>query len=198
MPAGQIAAVILAAGQSSRMGCNKLVLEIDGKPMLRHVAEAAIASRACRVVAVLGKLEIVAPALDGLDIALVENPDFHTGMSSSIRAGIAALPDTIAGALILLGDMPAISPPVIDRVIARFGAADAPAICVATYDGRRGHPVIFARHYFPELLKLESDVGARSILAEHADRVYEIESDDDSPLIDLDTPEALAAFRARK
>jgi molybdenum cofactor cytidylyltransferase len=197
MPRSQVAAVILAAGQSSRMGCNKLILEIEGKPMLRHVAEAAIASLAHPVVAVLGnESAIVVRALEGIDVAIVENPDFQTGMGSSIRAGIAALPETSEAALILLGDMPAISPPFIDRMVVAFDAADARAICVATYNGRRGHPVLFARRYFPDLLKLEGDVGARRIIAENSTDVFEVESDSDGPLVDIDTPDALAAFRA--
>jgi molybdenum cofactor cytidylyltransferase len=193
---GGIAAVILAAGKSSRMGSNKLVLEINGRPMLRHVAEAAIASRARPVVAVLGNdSAAVATTLEGLDIVLLENPDFRDGLSASIRIGIAALPETVAGALILLGDMPAISPGLIDRVIEAFDGSGG-SICVATHNTQRGHPVLFARRYFPEFLKLEGDVGARGVIETHADYVLEIETEDDGPLVDIDTPDALAEFRA--
>jgi len=200
MPRGQIAAVILAAGQSSRMGTNKLVLEIAGKPMLRRVAEAAIASRAHPVVAVLGNdFPDVARTLDGLDVVLVDSPDFRDGISSSLRAGIAALPESVGGAMILLGDMPAMSASLIDRMIAAFDTAKGDAIiCVATHNGRRGHPVLFACCYFPDILKLEGDVGARCVIEDHPDYVCEVEADDDAPHIDIDTPDALAAFRAQK
>jgi molybdenum cofactor cytidylyltransferase len=181
------------------MGCNKLVLEIDGKSMLRHVAEAAIASRAHPITVVVGsESAIVVRALEGIDVAIVDNPDFRTGMSSSISAGIAALPDTSEAALILLADMAAISAPLIDRMVAAFDAADSRAICVATYNGRIGHPVLFARRYFPDLLRLEGDVGARAVVAMHGAFVCEVEAEDEAPLIDIDTPEALAGFRARK
>ncbi len=191
-----VAAVILAAGQSSRMGANKLILEIDGKPMVRHVAEAAVASRARPVMAVVGhEAATVMGVLDGLDITFVENPHFREGMSSSLRAGVATLPQSVSGALILLGDMPEIAPSLIDDMIA---ATDERAICVATHKGRRGHPVLFGRHYFPDLLKLDGDVGARNIMARHAACVVEIAADNAAPLLDIDTPDALTAFRARR
>ncbi len=194
-----VAAVILAAGQSSRMGCNKLVLEIDGKPMLRHVADAAVGSLARPVVAVLGGGSAGAfPALEGLDVVVVRNMDFCSGMSSSIRAGIAALPETSDAALILLGDMPAISSFLIDRMTTAFDPAKGRDICVATHKGQHGHPVLFARHYFPELLTLEGDVGARRIVEKHAAFVCAVEAGDDGPLVDIDTPAALAAFQAQQ
>ncbi|HEX4159548.1 MAG TPA: nucleotidyltransferase family protein [Rhizomicrobium sp.] len=197
MPRSRVAAVILAAGQSSRMGCNKLVLEIGGKPMLRHVAEAANTSRAHPVVAVVGNdSAIVIRTLEGLDVVIVENPAFGIGMSSSIRAGIAALPQTIDAALILLGDMPAVSPLFIDKMIDEFESANGREICLAAHNGRHGHPVLFARRYFPNLLKLDGDVGARSVVAEYSTDVFEVESDGNGPLVDIDTPGALATFRA--
>jgi molybdenum cofactor cytidylyltransferase len=193
----RIAAVVLAAGLSSRMGANKLLAEVGGKPMVRHAVEAARASAADPVILVTGNnSEAVRNAAGSGAATIVENPDFSKGLSTSLRSGLSALPADCDGVLILLGDMPGVSTALIDRLIAAFDPSEDRAICVATRHGKRGNPVLWARRFFPEMAALEGDVGARSLIGQYAELVCEVEAGDDAPLTDIDTPEALAAYRA--
>ena len=196
--APRIGAVVLAAGTSSRMGANKLLMELNGKPMLRHTVEAALASHAAPVIVVVGHAAAEAKlALAGLAVQFVENPDFANGLSTSLRRGLNALPEDCDGAIVLLGDMPGVSTALIDKLVASFDPAEGRAICVATRHGKRGNPVVWARRFFPEILAIEGDVGARNLIGTYSELVCEVEASDDSPLTDIDTPEALAAFRKR-
>ncbi|HWU27382.1 MAG TPA: nucleotidyltransferase family protein [Rhizomicrobium sp.] len=193
----RIAAVILAAGLSSRMGHNKLTAMIGGKPLLRRVAEAAIASNARPIISVIANdANDVECALQGLDIEIVRNVYSPMGLSTSLIKGINAVPDDCDGAAVLLGDMPAISGRLIDKLIAAFDPAKGRAICVATHRAKRGNPVLWSRQFFSEIRRLEGDVGAKSLLGAHAGLVFEVEAGDEAPLIDIDTPEALAAHQA--
>ena len=193
----RIAALILAAGQSRRMGAeNKLLLEIDGKPMVRHVAERVLASAARPVTIVLGhQPDAVKAALDGLDVGFVENPDFADGLSSSLKTGLASVPETADGAIVCLGDMPGISSELVDRLIAGFNPVEGRAILAPTRGGRRGNPVLWARRFFGELMSLSGDTGAKHLIGTYGEFLTEIEASDDGVLIDLDTPAALAAYR---
>ena len=110
---------------------------------------------------------------------------------------MSALPEDCDGAVILLGDMPDVSPALIDRLIAAFDPGEGRAICVATRHGKRGNPVLWARRFFPEMVAIEGDVGAKHLIAQYGELVCEVEADDDGPLIDIDTPQALEAYRAR-
>ena len=194
----RIGAVVLAAGMSSRMGSHKLLEEIGGKPMVRRAVEAALGSAAGPVLVVTGNgAAKVRAALDGLKIQIVDNPDFTKGLSTSLKYGISALPDDCDGALILLADMPGVSSALIDKLIAAFDPAEERAICVATRHGRRGNPVLWARRFFPEIAGLEGDVGAKALMVAYDELVCEVEAPDDAPLVDIDTPEALEAYRAR-
>jgi molybdenum cofactor cytidylyltransferase len=194
--APRIGAIVLAAGQSSRMGTNKLLMEVNGRPMLRRVTEAAAASHAGPVVVVTGSADSdLKAALDGLPLRFANNPDFSKGLSTSLRVGVNALPEDCDGALVLLGDMPGVDTALIDKLIAAFDPGEERAICVATHNGRRGNPVLWARRFFPEILAIEGDVGARNLLASYDEMVCEVDADSDAPLIDIDTPEALAAYR---
>jgi molybdenum cofactor cytidylyltransferase len=192
--APRIAAIVLAAGRSTRMGsANKLLAEIGGKAMVRRVAETALASAARPVVVVTGHMGAeVAAALSGLDVTLVANPHYAAGLATSLRAGVRALPADCGGALVLLGDMPRIAPEHLDRLIA---ASAAGAIVVPVHAGRRGNPVLWPARCFPELLQLEGDAGARRLLAVHAGAVREVDPGSDAIFTDIDTPEALARER---
>jgi molybdenum cofactor cytidylyltransferase len=192
--APRIAAVVLAAGRSTRMGtANKLLADIGGQPMVRHVAEAALASRARPIVVVTGHMvEQVTEALQGLDVRPLANPDYATGLASSLKAGIGALPASCAGALILLGDMPRITSGHLDSLMAAF-ASDA--IVVPVHAGRQGNPVLWPAKYFPELLGLDGDAGAKRLIATHAASVRDVDLGTDAIFADIDTPEALAALR---
>lgn len=195
----RIAAIILAAGQSRRMGStNKLLAEIDGKPMVAHAADAALASGADPVIVVTGhEPDRVAAALDGRAVELVHNPDFADGLSTSLRRAIAALPDDIAGALVCLGDMPGVDARHLDRLIDAFDPSAGAALVVPTFQGKRGNPVLWQRRFFDEMTEISGDVGARHLIGAHEDVLVEIAMDDDAILTDLDTPEALAAHRAK-
>ncbi|MFO1072782.1 MAG: molybdopterin-binding/glycosyltransferase family 2 protein [Geminicoccaceae bacterium] len=193
---GRVAALVLAAGRSQRMGGpNKLLLPVAGKPMVRHVVEAALASRASPVVVVLGHQQHeVRQALRGLKVEFVHNLEHAAGLSTSLKAGLAALPAGVAGAVVCLGDMPRIGAALIDRLIAAFDPAEGRAIVLPTWHGKRGNPVLWGRAFFAEMQAVAGDVGARHLIGAHGEAVVEIDAGDDAALVDIDTPEALAAF----
>jgi molybdenum cofactor cytidylyltransferase len=194
----RIAALVLAAGRSTRMApANKLTVEIDGVPMARRAVDAARASQAEPVVAVIGHdAPRVRDALAGSTVTIVENPDYAAGLSTSLRVGLAALPAQLDGVVVMLGDMPRVSARHIDRLIAAFNPTEGRAICVPTHRAKRGNPVLWDARFFAEMQALAGDAGARSLLARHADQVCEVAMDDDGVLLDVDTPAALQALRA--
>jgi molybdenum cofactor cytidylyltransferase len=196
--APNIAAIVLAAGLASRMGHNKLTARLEGKALLLHAVEAALASHASGVIVVTGNgRRDVEGVLDGLNVTFVHNADFRAGLSTSLKTGIRAVPEHCDGAIVLLGDMPGVRNTLIDKLIAAFSPEDNRAICVATHAGRRGNPVLWAKAYFADILTLEGDVGAKHLIAANDESVCEVEAGDDAPLVDIDTPEALAAYGAR-
>ena len=196
----RIGALLLAAGQSRRMGGpNKLLAAIDGTPMVAHVARRLLASRARPIVAVLGnQADTVDIALGKLPVKRVRNPEFAAGLSTSLKRGIAALPSDLDGVIVCLGDMPLISGRHLERLIAAFNPLEGRAIIVPTRRGKRGNPVLWSRQFFPEMTGLAGDVGAKHLIGEHAEFVAEVEMDDDAVLVDIDTPEALDAFREKR
>ncbi|MBO0741123.1 MAG: nucleotidyltransferase family protein [Hyphomicrobiaceae bacterium] len=192
---GTIAAIVLAAGRSTRMGTNKLIADIGGKPMVRRVAEAALESAAAPVLVVTGHQEAdVRIALTGLDVILVHNPNYAQGLSTSLKAGIAAMPTSVAGALVLLGDMPQIAPRHLDQLIAAH--RDRAVIIVPVHAGKRGNPVLWPRAFFPAMLTLEGDAGAKRLLAANAACVQEVDLGTEAIFLDVDTAEALGQLRA--
>jgi len=196
----RIGALLLAAGQSRRMGGpNKLLAAIDGTPMVAHVARRLLASRARPIVAVLGnQADTVDIALGKLPVKRVRNPEFAAGLSTSLKRGIAALPSDLDGVIVCLGDMPLISGRHLERLIAAFNPLEGRAIIVPTRRGKRGNPVLWSRQFFPEMTGLAGDVGAKHLIGEHAEFVAEVEMDDAAVLVDIDTPEALDAFREKR
>jgi molybdenum cofactor cytidylyltransferase len=195
-PGPRIAALLLAAGQSSRMGSNKLLAEIDGRPMVARVAQRLLSSHARPIVAVLGnEADRVDAALGKLPVERVRNPAYAEGLSSSLKAGLATLPEDIDGVMICLGDMPLVAGRDLDRLIAAFNPLEGRAIIVPTRRGKRGNPVLWAKRFIPEMAELAGDVGAKHLIGEHAELVAEIEMDSDGVLVDIDTPDALAALR---
>ena len=192
----KIAAVVLAAGRSSRMAPrNKLLELVEGKTIVVRVAEVALASRADPVIVVTGcDAERIAAALAGLKATIVHNAAFEDGLSSSLKVGLKALPPDSDGALILLGDMPAVEGPVLSALMAAFTGRDA--ICVPVHQGRRGNPVLWGCGYFAEMMRLTGDSGAKSLMTLHADRVTEVAVGSDSIFADVDTPADLARLTA--
>ena len=194
----RVAAVVLAAGRSTRMGAvNKLIAEIGGKPLVRIAAEQALASHASPVIVVTGhEKEKVAAALAGLPVRLVHNPDYAEGLGSSLRTGIAAVPAEADGAIVCLGDMPQVDAPLIDKLIAAFDPEKGALVVTPTIDGRRGNPVVWSRRFFPDLMAVQGDIGARNLIGSYAEAVVEVPVAVVGALVDVDTPESLSAVKA--
>jgi molybdenum cofactor cytidylyltransferase len=197
-PGRSLAALVLAAGRSTRMGgSNKLLAEIGSRPLVRIAAEQALASRARPVIVVTGhQRERVEAALAGLDVTFVHNPDYAEGMSTSVKAGIAAVPADADGAIVCLGDMPQVDATLIDRLLAAFDPEKGALAVVPTMDGKRGNPVVWSRRFFPELAELGGDVGARHLIASYPEAVAEVAVAGRGALVDVDTPDALKALKA--
>lgn len=192
--APRVSAVVLAAGASARMGEPKLALMVDGVPMLRRVAQAALASRCGEVVVVLGTYaDRYRPLLDDLDVRVAINPDPAEGMGSSIRRGVEATSPDVDGVVILLGDQPFVSAAIIDRLL-DTARADDRRIVASAYRGTVGPPVYFHRVFFLELLTLEGDRGARAVIEAHPTEGCAL-SLDETTATDIDTPVDLSAIQ---
>jgi len=190
-----IAAVVLAAGLSRRMGQAKLLLPLDGRAIVRHAVEAVLAGGVDSVWVVSGPdVEPIEAALAGLDVQLVVNPAPQEGQAGSVRAGIAALPATADSALIALGDQPALAPSIIPALLAARRTSSRPIVAPRYRDGQ-GNPVLFKREIFPELLRLTGDQGARPVIQKEPARVEWVELDLPMPP-DVDTPGDYEKIRA--
>mgnify|MGYP006280008457 CR=1 FL=1 len=191
----KIAALVLAAGQSSRMGGrNKLLQEVDGQPLLLHAIDAAEGARTRPIVVVTGHAQAdVAGVLKDRAVETVHNPAYATGMASSLRAGLSALPGDVDGVVVLLGDMPGVDAATVDRLIDAFDPDRGAAIVAASAGGRRGNPVLLARRFFPEIREIEGDQGAKPILQAYPEAIRLV--DCGAAFTDLDTPAALDAYR---
>ncbi|MBT5432605.1 MAG: molybdopterin-binding/glycosyltransferase family 2 protein [Alphaproteobacteria bacterium] len=192
--APRIGALVLAAGQSRRMGSdNKLLASIGGKPMVRHVVEALGHTAVESITVVTGhEAEAVTRILAGLDHKTVHNYSFADGLGTSLRCGISALPGDLDAVIVCLGDMPHLTPAVLDHLLAAYDPAENHAIIVPTHKGKRGNPVLWDRRFFEAMASISGDTGARHLIGENEDLVAEVEIDSDAVLIDIDTPEALA------
>ena len=194
------AAIILAAGSSSRMGGgrHKLLLPLADRPVLAHVIDATLQSKARPVIIVLGHQaaqvrERIAPFITHSAITHVENPDYLQGMSTSLRAGLTYLQsmqsdtsqpsDTVDSALVLLGDQPLITARIIDALIDMRRATRA-SIVAPIYNGKRGNPVLFAANLFSELLQVSGDEGGRTVVERHRQEVATVELGDAMDVMD--------------
>lgn len=192
-----VAAIVLAAGRSTRMGAqNKLLLQNGGDTLVRHAAKMAVLSQLKPVIVVLGhEAEQVRAALDGLPVEFAVNPDFAQGLSTSLKAGVRALPENIDGAAVILADMPDLDTALIDRLYAAFEAEPAALAAVPVHDGEWGNPCLVAAALFPEIMNLSGDQGARKILEAHRDMVVEMPVSSDAASRDIDTPDDWAVYR---
>jgi molybdenum cofactor cytidylyltransferase len=186
----RVAAVILAAGRGTRFGAEpKLLAPLDGKPLVRHVAEAALASSADPVIIVTGhRAGEVEAALIDLPLRIIRNTAYKDGLSTSLKAGFADCPAETAAAVVLLGDMPLIGPALIDGLIAAWDERAEAVIPV--HEGRRGNPVLLSRTLESAIEAVTGDAGAGPLLRGRAD-VIEWPADDPAILKDVDTAEAL-------
>ena len=194
----EIAAIILAAGKSSRFrgddpgAKTKAVALLDGAPRLRHVAQAAIDAGLKPLVLVTGfNADEVSAAARGLpDLQIVHNSDYETGLASSLRAGIAALPLSSAGAIVLLADMPRVRSQTIRRLVETFLTSPDAAAVVPVHAGQWGNPILLGAKLFTDVALLQGDSGARKLLASRAD-VIEMECEDEAVGLDIDTRDDL-------
>lgn len=184
--------ILLAAGRSARMGRPKQLLLWQGRPLVRHVAEVALASRLAGLVVVLGAYaEEVAGALGDLNGAVRRAPcaEYSRGQAASLRCGLEALPSGVGAVVVLLVDQPRVTAELINRLIAAFEAAPEAAAVAPRYRGQRGTPVLLAERLFAEVRALEGDLGARPVLARYAEVVRWLDVDDPAVVEDVDTPE---------
>ncbi len=197
-PGRRVAALVLAAGSSRRMaGSNKLLQPVGGVPMVRRAANAALAARCAGVVVVTGfAADAVRQGLAGLDLEFVHNAAHESGMASSLRAGLQALPADTDAVVVVLGDMPCIDAGHIDRLVAAFDPQRG-NIVVPMMQGRRGNPILWPREFFAEMRQVQGDIGARELLQRHADRIDSVACEDEAIFADVDTPAALESLPLR-
>ncbi|MCX7789448.1 MAG: nucleotidyltransferase family protein [Chloroflexaceae bacterium] len=184
--------ILLAAGRSARMGRPKQLLPWQGRPLVRHVAEVALASRLAGLVVVLGAYaEEVAGALEDLDGAVrrVVCAEHARGQAASLRCGLEAVPASAGAVVVLLVDQPRVTAELVNRLIIAFEATPEVAAVAPRYRGQRGTPVLLAQRLFAEVRALEGDLGARPVLARYADAMHWLDVDDPAVVEDLDTPE---------
>ena len=191
---GNVSAVVLAAGQSRRMGAkNKLLMERDGIALVRRVVETALQAGVHDVVVVTGfEADRVRDALAGLDVRFVHNPHFEEGLSTSLRTGIGACADHARGALVMLGDMPDVAPDTIKRLCDGFRDADGTKICRPVHNDRQGNPVLWPAEFFPDMMDIAGDTGARELIQRYKDHMLKVECPDPAIHMDIDTPDDMA------
>jgi molybdenum cofactor cytidylyltransferase len=195
-----IAAVVLGAGRSRRMAPHNKLLIADktGKPMIARVVDNVLSSNARPILVVLGHMaEQVEHALGGRPVRYVHAADYAEGLSASLKAGIAAVPPECAAALVCLGDMPLVTGRMIDRLLAAYDPDEGRLIVLPVFHGKQGNPMLWDRRFFPEILGISGDSGARFLIGKHMESVAEVEMADDAVLRDFDTTESLATLPPR-
>lgn len=192
----RLAAILLAAGQSRRMGdANKLLLPVKGKPMVRLAAETLKTAGYDPILVVTGHdQDQVTVALADLGLRFVHNSRYDEGLATSLQIGIAQLPEACDGFLIMQGDMPRIQAEDLKRLAAAFNPTEGRALIVPTFKGKRGNPVLWAANFKPLMMGLSGDVGAKHLIGEYEDRLAEVEMTNDAALTDIDTPQEYQAF----
>ncbi len=195
-----IAAVVLGAGRSRRMAPHNKLLIADktGKPMIARVVDNVLSSNARPVLVVLGHMaEQVEHALGGRPVRYVHAADYAEGLSASLKAGIAAVPAECSAALVCLGDMPLVTGRMIDRLLSAYDPDEGRLIVLPAFHGKQGNPMLWDRRFFPEILQISGDSGARFLVGKHMELVVEVEMADDAVLRDFDTTESLATLPQR-
>ncbi|MCG8383656.1 MAG: nucleotidyltransferase family protein [Gammaproteobacteria bacterium] len=191
-----VSAIVLAAGQSRRMGKqNKLLSLVNGRPMIEQVVAEIAHSTVDEIIVVTGhEYRAVRACLQTWPaprLRTVFNPFYREGMASSIVCGLVAMKAKVKGALVCLGDMPWLVAGDYDRIITAFNASPPGSICVPLTRGQRGNPVLWDNAFFPQLKTLTGDTGARSLLAQHPEAWVKVPFSSEYILLDVDTPQAL-------
>jgi molybdenum cofactor cytidylyltransferase len=196
-----IAAIVLSAGESSRMGSPKALLGIDGETFIEAIVSSLKETRVGKILVVLGhNAEQLRPKVESLGVTVVVNPDYKKGQLSSLIAGVRSLETGTAGVeaiLIHLVDHPCVNPSVVNEMIDRFYASKK-LIIIPTYKGKRGHPVLLSNRLFPELLSAPVDQGAKVVVRGHPEDTLELATEDEGVIIDIDTPEEYRKHLGRK
>jgi molybdenum cofactor cytidylyltransferase len=196
-----VGAIVLAAGESTRMGTQKLLLPFGGVTVIEHIVNRLLATALEGVLVVTGKdREGVSQALHSRPVLIAHNADYRDGMLSSVRAGLRATPENWSAILVALGDHPSVDPHLVDDLIQEFSKREK-GIIVPAHKGRRGHPLLFASQYRDEILENYDSVGLRGLFQAHADDIAVLETGSPLVLSDMDYPEdyqrELAALVAR-
>ncbi len=184
-----ICAVVLAAGLSRRMGVQKLLLPFGGKTVIAHIVDKLLASTVDEVHVVAGhKAESIRAELSGRAVSIVNNPNYESGMLSSVRCGLQSLPEKCQAVMVVLGDQPSITTGLVDQMLQAFATTDK-SILVPLYKGKRGHPILLSLLYRDEILTHYDDVGLRGLLHSHPNDIHELTVSNASVLCDMDYPE---------
>ncbi len=194
----EIAAIVLAAGQSRRMGNeNKLFLPLENRSVIQQVVANLEGSKVSQIFVVTGhQQDMVREELEDTSVTFVNNPEYSNGLSTSLRTALAVLPQEVNGILVCLGDMPFVRSQHINALVDSFDSVTERQICVPTFNGKRGNPVLWDRRYMQEMMEVRGDVGAKHIIGDYEEYVTEVELGDPGVVTDIDTPEAYSKFVA--
>ena len=191
---GPVAGILLAAGTSSRMGRNKMLFELEGESVLRGAARRALAGGLSPLLVVLGhQAERAEQELAGLPCRVVINAQYEQGINSSLKTGVAALPAEAAAAMVMLADMPFVTPEMIAALIARYRATEAPLV-ISDYEGVNAPPMLYDRSLFDELLAMTGEGCGRQVVKRHRNEA-EVLPWPAAALADIDVPEDYARVR---
>jgi len=199
-----VSAVVLAAGMSTRMGQNKLLLNFREKPLIVHAVDTLLASDIDEVIVVLGheiekvrdqlerSIDLANKAVPGKPVQLVQNPDYQNGLSTSVRTGVKAVSRQANGIMIYLADQPLLEPEDVNRIVAGFAAAKEvnKSIVVPFFRGERGNPVILDASLRDSILGIVGDVGCKGVIKRYPEKVYAIEMENDHVVRDMDDVQA--------
>ena len=184
-----VSAIVLAAGMSTRMGQNKLLLTFRDKPLIVHAVDTLLAAEIDEIVVVLGhQTDRVRDQVKGKPIRIVQNPNYQEGLSTSVRAGVEAVSRETAGIMIYLADQPLLEPADVQRIVAAFGEAkkENKSIVVPFFKGQRGNPVILDESLRVAILGIAGDVGCKGVIKRYPESVYRLEMENDHVVRDVD------------
>ena len=191
-----IHAVLLAAGRSKRMGrTNKLLLDVDGIPLVRKSAINILNSNVADMTVVTGfDEEKIVDALSGLNVNFVKNVNFREGLSSSLKTGLTNITPSPSAVIICLADMPKIQPEHLNQLIENFDPSKGFEICIPTNKGKRGNPVLIGSRFFPHIFETSGDFGAKHVMMQHPDKIVEVEIGTSDIHLDIDTQDEYKKF----